>query len=287
MNPVADALAKGDVTRPFDHEDHITLVGRVGWLTKGFVYLLMGLIAARIATGSSTAASDSEASPSGAVEALSGQPLGRVMLAALAIGLFIYAAWRITTAFAESDGDDDAVTYAHRGAYLVSALTYAVVGFTAVAAAVDNDQGGSSSSDRRVEDITARVLEQPLGRWMVAAAGLALLALATSFAHKAVTRGFDDDIDLRGASSTEEGWIIRLGIAGWLGRSASVALVGVFLVVAGFESDPDEARGLDGALRDLTQSTVGTGLVLATAAGLAMYGLFCLVSARRRKLVGP
>lgn len=49
---------------------------------------------------------------------------------------------------------------------------------------------------------------------------------------------------------------------------------------------PEEAQGLDGALRDATSSTVGSVLVAIVAVGLVLYGAYCIISAPRTRLHG-
>ncbi len=47
---------------------------------------------------------------------------------------------------------------------------------------------------------------------------------------------------------------------------------------------PDEAKGIDGALREVTGSTLGSILVGFAAIALVLYGVFCIVSAPRQRL---
>ena len=58
----------------------------------------------------------------------------------------------------------------------------------------------------------------------------------------------------------------------------------LFLVKAAWEFDPKEARGLDGALLELSQQPYGAFLLGAVAIGLLAYGLYCFVQARYRRI---
>jgi hypothetical protein len=77
-------------------------------------------------------------------------------------------------------------------------------------------------------------------------------------------------------------WYLALGIGGHVARAIVFALIGVFLLRAGWQYDPDEAIGLDEALQKLAGESYGGLLLGAVALGLAAYGLFCLVQARYR-----
>ncbi len=62
-------------------------------------------------------------------------------------------------------------------------------------------------------------------------------------------------------------------------------IIGVFLIMAAMNSNPNEARGLSGALRALEQQTYGQILLGTVAIGLIAYGLFMFVMARYRRMV--
>ena len=63
-----------------------------------------------------------------------------------------------------------------------------------------------------------------------------------------------------------------------------MGLIGFFLIRAAVNFNPDEAQGLDGALRKVADTTIGATLVVAVGIGLLLYGTFCLLSAPRRRL---
>jgi hypothetical protein len=61
-------------------------------------------------------------------------------------------------------------------------------------------------------------------------------------------------------------------------------LVGVFLVKAALEYDPNKAVGLDGALAKLAHAGYGPFLLGVVAAGLIAFGVYSLSDARYRRL---
>jgi hypothetical protein len=65
-----------------------------------------------------------------------------------------------------------------------------------------------------------------------------------------------------------------------------MGLVGWLLVRAAVRFRPDEAKGFDGALREVTDSGLGVALVWFAALALVLYGLFCVISAPRQRLKG-
>ena len=65
-----------------------------------------------------------------------------------------------------------------------------------------------------------------------------------------------------------------------------MSLLGFFLIRAAVQFSPDEAEGLDGALRRLAETTWGTAAVVAMGIGLLIYGAFCVISAPIQRLRG-
>ena len=61
-------------------------------------------------------------------------------------------------------------------------------------------------------------------------------------------------------------------------------LVGIFLVKAAVDFDPNKAVGLDGALAKLEQNSYGPYLLGIVAAGLIAFAIFSFSDARYRRI---
>lgn len=75
-----------------------------------------------------------------------------------------------------------------------------------------------------------------------------------------------------------------LGRAGGIARGAVFVTAGVFLLVAAIEAQPQQAKGLDSALRALAATPLGLWLLVAVAIGLIVFGAFSCCEARWRRL---
>jgi hypothetical protein len=75
-----------------------------------------------------------------------------------------------------------------------------------------------------------------------------------------------------------------VGVVGVLARGVVFSLIGIFLIKAAVEYEPQEAIGLDGALRKLVAQDHGRFLLGLVAAGLLAFGVFCLFQARYRRV---
>ncbi len=128
------------------------------------------------------------------------------------------------------------------------------------------------------------VLGWPGGVALVAGLGIVFLGVALVQAYRAVTQGFLDELDLADAGETGTQVATWVGTAGHAARTVVFGLVGAFLVKAALEYDAGEAVGLDGALREVAGQPYGRYLLAAVAVGLLLYGAYCLVEARYRRV---
>ena len=124
-------------------------------------------------------------------------------------------------------------------------------------------------------EITARLLNAPLGRVLVAVLGLSILGIAGYHAYKGWTRRF-----LRDLREHPGSWAVWSGIAGYIAKGIALALVAILFLIAAVTGTPDEATGLDGAMRKLTELPGGSLPLLVIAVGFAAYGVYSLARAR-------
>jgi hypothetical protein len=168
----------------------------------------------------------------------------------------------------------------------VSAVVYLVLAWTAVSYIRDTQspESGAASEETKVDKATREIMSHTGGQWLIAVVGLIIIGVGVYFFIRATRRPFDDQLDGRGTGPLQHRHLVVLGRVGWIGRATMMALIGFFLVRAALQADADEASGLDGALRRAVETPVGTVLVFVTAIGLIVYGVYCVVSAPRRRL---
>jgi hypothetical protein len=273
--------------------EHPNLVklGRVGWVAKGVVYGLMGVLAVAVALQTSDAqaasgeraAGQQEASASGAIAAIVESSAGAALLYVIAVGLALYVAWRIVSIVLPADNDADA--WLTRAGYAVSAIGYSILAWTAFSFA-RHPGTGAASEDARIEQFTRDLLGNGAGRVAVFVLGAVLVCTGAYFLYKGAAATFESDLAPGGVGPVSHDALVTLGRVGWVGRALMMGLIGFFLARAAVRFDPAEAEGLDGALRRVSGSSLGTVLVLVVAVGLVVYGAFCVISAPRQRLTG-
>jgi hypothetical protein len=250
--------------------------GRLGLVAKGVSFVLIAILAIEVAVGAGGRPADRQ----GALDAVANEPFGWLPLILLAVGFAGYAVWRFAQAFLDRDREGSDVTgLAKRASDLAKGVLYAGFAILSIMLVAGSDAGGSEE-----DTTTSWILDLPLGRVIVGAAGVAVLGAGLWNAFRAVTRRFLDDLKTRRMSKREERWFTAVGVFGHLARAVVFALVGVFLIRAAYQYDPDEAIGLDGALAKLAGESAGPLLLGIVAFGLLAYGLFCFVQARYREV---
>jgi hypothetical protein len=85
-------------------------------------------------------------------------------------------------------------------------------------------------------------------------------------------------------SAAVRSWVNWIGRIGHLARAVVFGLVGVFLLRAAVEYDPNNAVGLDGTLAKLSHSSYGPFLLVVVACGLIAFGIYSLSDARYRRI---
>jgi uncharacterized membrane protein len=162
----------------------------------------------------------------------------------------------------------------------VSAATHAGLAFFAISV-IFGVRTARGSDDQSARDWTAYLLAAPFGRWLVGAVGLIIVAAGIGIALKGLSKSFEKDLAVRGQLRR---WVVPLGRLGFMARGLVFLIVGVFLVNAALHVNPDEARGLGGALRALQAQAFGWMLFGITALGLLAFGIFQLIVAYHRRI---
>jgi hypothetical protein len=250
---------------------------RAGFAARGVLYVIIGCIALEMAFGHSSNQADS----AGAVRLVAATSIGLVALWLLAAGFVGLALWRLSEAIYGGPGPGERKA-SSRLAALGKAVVYGALAFTIVKYAIG--AGAPKSSNQQSTDLTASVLHHPGGQIVVVAAGFALVLGGAYVAYSSWRRDFLNQLNMAGASQRARRAVGWLGQAGGIARGAVFAAVGVFLIVAGAKSQPDQAKGVDAALRAFAQTPLGPWLLVIVALGLVTFGLFSCCEARWRKV---
>lgn len=255
-------------------------LARLGYVAKGIIYFIIGLLATQVALGIGGRTTDNE----GALETIVTQPFGKFLLAIVTLGMIGYALWRFVEAVFDPEHKGqktDAKQIAQRLGYATSGAAYLGLALTAVKLIAGTGGGGGGSS---TQDWTARVLAQPFGRWLVGLAGIVVIGVGLYMIYKALKEKFRGELNWQHMSANERTWATRIGKFGLTARGIVFGAIGIFLAQAALKSDASEAKGIGEALAALAAQPFGRWILGFVAFGLIAYSIYCVVEARYRRI---
>jgi hypothetical protein len=195
---------------------------RVGHAAKGTIYAAVGGLALWRIAGAGQVAGGREA-----IRALAGAPIGRALIAVLAVGLAAYVLWRLSQVALPPEGTG----WGKRGLYLLSAAAHAALAVFAVQLL---GGGGGLEGPSRL----AAILARPRGPWIVGGVGAGLLvrgALRLARPHGEDFRGRIDALELPAATRR---WVSSVSRVALTARGIVLLVIGASLVQAAAAGEP-------------------------------------------------
>ncbi|WP_233350244.1 DUF1206 domain-containing protein [Kushneria phosphatilytica] len=255
----------------------ITIAARMGYVAKGVVYILIGGLAFMAAIG----LGGQRGGTSEALHELAVKPFGGFMLAAMAVGLLAYTAWRIIQAIFDAENKGRGFKgLCTRGGFVISGLIYGALAINSIKLLLSSGGSGSGSTQSR----TAELMSHPGGLIAVFVIGVIFGFVGLRQWWRAWKQSY------RKNWHTQEMPAHQLHIADVIARWGLTARGLVFLIMSGFiclaalHTNPQRARGLGGALETLADQPFGPWILGVVALGLVAYGIYCFVNARYRNV---
>lgn len=252
----------------------VETLARLGYGVRGLIYITMGVLAAGVALGKGGAPADQQ----GAIAVIGKQPAGMVILWVVLIGLVCYSLWGMIRGVLDPlHKGSDAKGLLMRGAYLVSALSYALLilptyGFITGA-------GSKAESGAQTQQSLASIMSKPWGPWAIGIIGVVVVAVGLYQIYQGFNSSFDKQFETYHMSSKQIKWATQLGRFGTAIRGLILVLVGGALCVAAFQSNSSQAIGIDAALATVLSLPFGVWLLGIVAVGLIAFGVFSMLSA--------
>src|SRR5262245_23306803 len=144
--------------------------------------------------------------------------------------------------------------------------------------------GTQRSQSGQQQDVTAKVMQHPGGRWLVGIAGLIIVIIGLVLAMEGIHRRFMKYLRTSQMSTRTRRVVGLLGVVGSVARGAVVALVGIGVIDAAVSHNSAMSGGIDKALLTLRNEPAGPILLLLVALGLVIFGIYGLCEARWRRV---
>lgn len=256
----------------------IEKLARAGYVSKGLVYTIIGSLTAAAAFGHGRSRGDSRAAFGFILE----QPFGRTLIAAVALGLFGYAAWRIISAITDPERrGSDAKGLAIRAGGFGRGVIYASIALEALRLAVGGS-GGGGGSDENAQHWTARILNAPFGQWIITAVGAGIAGYGIYQLYRAWNAKLGKQLRLHWVTDRFTQRLVAVSRFGIAARAVVFLFVGLSVARAAWQRDSEEVHGMGGALREV--GAFSEWLLVVVAIGLVAYGVYQFVNARYRRI---
>lgn len=242
---------------------------RAGLVAYALLHLLLAWICLRLATGGG-----GHANSSVALQTLARQPFGRAMLLGVAVGFALLVVWRILDGLFGHREYDGVSRWGRSVVDFASGLTYAVLGYSAVRVAL------GSASRPHTRAWTARLMDAPAGQVLVGVVGLVIAVIGGILIWTGLSGKTAEQLDRSGRTGRSGRINLVVGGVGHAAKGGAFLIVAGLVCYAAVTHDPRKSGGLDVALHDLRGQPFGPWLLTAVGAGIACFGLFCLIRAR-------
>lgn len=258
----------------------IRVLARFGYATKGLVYIVLGILAVQAAFNIGGETTGSE----GALQAIAAQPFGRGLLFFVGIGLMGYILWRLVQAIRDPEHESkDWSDVVRRLSYAFSGLVYSGLALSAFRLALGMLQSSDADSNS-AEAIAAKLLLQPMGRWLVGTVGAFVIGLSFYYFYRAFKAKFRGRLQLNEMHPDAKNSLIRLCQFGIAARGFVFSLIGGFLIQSAISADSSQAGSTEEALEAIEYSPFGRWTLTVVAFGFIAYGLYMVIQARYRKI---
>lgn len=256
-----------------DKKEWVEKLMRGGFVANGIVYITIGILAIQAAFGAGGRTTGSR----GAISSIATQPFGQFLLGLIGIGLIGLTLWYFIRGISDPDDEgDDAEGIMKRIGLVIAGLGYGILAYSAFTALSAGSSGGGGGGSGAA-DWTARIMQQPFGIWLVGIVGAIIIGVGLYQIYKGYQAKFREKLDTVTMSREERKWGIRAGQFGISARGVIFAIIGIFLIQAALQADPQEAGGVGQALQTLANQPYGPWVLGIIAFGFIAYGLYSAV----------
>lgn len=262
-------------------DNNLKKIARVGYVAKGAVYGLTGVLTFLAAFDLGTEKTDQLR----VLEFLEEQTFGNILLGLLGAGLFCYSFWRFIQAISDPESiGTDKKAMVKRTAFFISGCIYfglAVLSFYRIFSS------GSISSDSGNSIEQSTWLSSNLGLITLGAVGIAFIGTGIYQFIRIYKKDFVKKFQLKQMNDEKKRKLIKnTAYMGMSSRGIIFLIVGYFALRAAFTANTSEIKTTMDAFSFLEESNHGPWLLGVVAAGLAAYAIYMFLMARYRQFKG-
>lgn len=259
---------------------YIRKLARLGFYSKGFLFIVIGLLAILVAIGEQ---GGQLTDPAGAMARIATVPFGKAVLIIFIVGATGQGLWNILRGLADVDDAGKSVQGIIKRCIAVGVgIFYLYLAWSALSVVLASRVTVENGAVQKT--MTAFFLALPLGAIFVGLLGLIVIGAGVHECYSGITGKYQENFKTYKMEEGSRRIFNVLGYLSFTARALIFALIGYYFIWAAIHYNPDEAIGIDGALLTLSRTYYGKTLLFITAAGLVCHGILSLYEAKYRRI---
>jgi Domain of Unknown Function (DUF1206) len=251
-------------------------LARIGCVSIGTVYVLVGSLALLALSGRLIEAADEER----VVQLLLDIPGGALVIWGIVVGATAYVAWRIIEAVSDPYGFGAGWRgLTRRFALASSAIGYALIGFTTARIALGSSNAARDAAEEQQQLIVGQVLGWPGGELLIGIAGAVLAVVGVTQFVLVARRAYATEIRIEPQTELGERVTHFLAWYGYSARGVILCVLAWFLLDGAISSDPNAVGDTDTAFDFIGGGILGDSAFAVVAVGTIAYGIFMYMNA--------
>ncbi|PLT31424.1 DUF1206 domain-containing protein [Peribacillus deserti] len=250
---------------------------RAGFMAKGTVYFLAGVLSLFAACGMGGDAKGT----SGVLGSVVSRPYGEVIVWIIAMGLAGYVMWLFFQVInKQSKPKHGLKDILRRIGYAISCGIYAGLAVKAFSLAVHAGTKGNAK-----QTWTEKLLTVDAGQWIIGIIGIGIIGFGISEIYSGWSKRFLKQFDTAGMNPKEIEVTKKSGRVGLISKGIVFCFLGYFVVKMAVTVNPNNPKGLDGALEKMLHQPYGPWILGIISIGLAIYGIYEIMKGKNKHIV--
>lgn len=244
-------------------------IARFGLSAMGFVYVLVGILTVL----RTFKLGGQEVGTKGAIGFLSGQPIAKILLAVIALGLFSYVFWRFYQTFMDTRKMGTGLNALFvRAGFFTGGIFYGFLGIVAVRIFFE---GGYASQSETL----LKLLNSSYGSAIALIIGLIFGGKATFEFYFVLSNNFKKNVQSSKMKPKIKTLLLNFGAVGHTSRGVIFGIMSFLTIRTGLTYRNEKMSKVTDAFQFIDQK-FGAFVLALIALGMLCYGLFMIVKAR-------
>jgi hypothetical protein len=251
----------------------IKRIAQAGFIAKGVVYFLLGVLALMIALRAGGGSTEN-ADKAGVLQMIKEGFGGNWILPLLGVGLLCYAAWRMVETYHQLSAHGKARWKSLR--YFFSGLIYLSLAVTALRMSFNQ----SANNGDNQQHVASEILSKPFGQWLLGILALVIAGIGIYQIYYALSEKYRKHVQKLSLHNSASTALLTAGKIGYTARGVVWLLIAFLLMRAAVHASSSDAGDTSKALELIHDTSYGSYLIAGLGIGLIGYGIFNFVRAR-------